>query len=122
MRIRRWTSALAVTVTAAAGVWAGAAPASAACSLGINSISPAAGFVSGGATVTLTGCAFTTSGALSVSFGSNVATSSHVDSDTSMTAVSPANGSAGAVTVTLTGTPSSNSATTSFTYLALPTL
>src|SRR5208283_1873507 len=73
----------------------------------VTGISPAAGPIAGGTTVTVTGTGFT--GATSVKFGSNAATSYVVNSATSITAVSPA-GSAGTVDITVT-TPGGTSAT-----------
>src|SRR5208337_4546930 len=54
----------------------------------VTSISPAAGPLAGGTTVTITGTGFT--GATAVTFGTTAATSYVVNSATSITAVSPA--------------------------------
>jgi prepilin-type processing-associated H-X9-DG protein len=62
----------------------------------VNLISPNSGPISGGTTVAISGVGFTT--ATAVSFGSTPATSFTINSDTSITAVSPA-GAAGAVNV-----------------------
>ncbi|WP_245676079.1 IPT/TIG domain-containing protein [Nocardia niwae] len=64
----------------------------------LNAISPSAGSAAGGTTVTLTGTNLST--ASTVSFGSTAATSFTVDSDTQITAVSPAG--TGTVQVTVT--------------------
>src|SRR5208337_5028734 len=72
----------------------------------VTGVTPAAGPVAGGTTVTVTGTGFT--GATSVKFGTTAATSYTVVSATSITAVSPA-GSAGTVDVTVT-TPGGTSA------------
>jgi hypothetical protein len=74
----------------------------------VTGISPASGPLSGGTTVTITGSNFT--GATGVSFGGTAAASFTVNSDTSITAVSPAANSVGSVDVTVT-TPNGTSAT-----------
>ena len=76
----------------------------------VASISPNAGPTSGGTSVTITGTNFT--GATAIQFGSTVASSFTVNSDTQITAVSPA-GSVDTVDVTVTtagGTSASSSA------------
>jgi hypothetical protein len=81
----------------------------------VSAISPSAGPIAGGTTVTITGTGFT--GATVVDFGTTAATSFTVVSGTSITAKSPAE-SAGTVNVTVT-TASGTSATSSadqFTY------
>jgi hypothetical protein len=87
----------------------------------VVSVSPNTGLTSGGTVVSITGTSLT--GATTVNFGGNAATSFTVNSATSVTATSPA-GSAGVVDVTVT-TPSGTSATSAadqFTYLAPPTV
>jgi len=73
----------------------------------VSGISPNSGPAAGGTNVTITGAGFT--GAIGVSFGSNAASSFTVDSDTQITAISPA-GNSGPVDVTVT-TPTGTSAT-----------
>ena len=85
----------------------------------VSGISPNTGLTTGGTTVTITGSNFTS--ALSVSFGNIAASSFTVNSDTSITAVSPTG--TGVVDVTVT-TPLGTSPTSSndnFTY-TLPTI
>ncbi len=65
----------------------------------VSGINPAAGSLSGGTSVTITGSGFT--GATSVLFGTKSATSFTVVSDTQITATSPAATTAGAVDVTV---------------------
>ncbi|WP_328296185.1 IPT/TIG domain-containing protein [Kineococcus sp. NBC_00420] len=87
----------------------------------ITTISPTAGPVAGGTSVTLTGINFT--GATAVKFGTVAAKSFTVNSATSITAVSAA-GSAATVDITVT-TPagtSTTSAASKFTYAAAPTV
>ncbi len=57
----------------------------------VTSVSPASGPATGGTTVTITGAGFT--GALAVNFGASPAAGFTVNSDTQITAVSPAHGS-----------------------------
>lgn len=90
----------------------------------VTSISPTSGPASGGTSVTITGTGF--NGATKVSFGSTAASNFNVDSDTQITATSPAANLSGAVDVTVT-TPNGTSATNSadqFTYItaAAPTV
>ena len=83
----------------------------------VSGISPNTGLTTGGTTVTITGSNFTS--ALSVSFGNIAASSFTVNSDTSITAVSPTG--TGVVDVTVT-TPLGTSPTSSndnFTYTLL---
>lgn len=110
---------LAFLSLCADGGWASAA--SAAGQPVVTGISPAAGPVGGGTTVTITGSGFTAASA--VSFGSVAAASFTVVSDTQITAGSPA-GSAGAVHVTVVtaaGT-SKTVAADKFTYDRVPSL
>jgi hypothetical protein len=86
----------------------------------VTGISPSSGSTAGGTTVTITGSGFT--GATAVNFGSAAATGATVNTDSSITATSPA-GSAGAVDVTVV-TPSGASTTSSndqFTYATTTT-
>lgn len=87
----------------------------------VTGVSPTAGPVAGGSTVTITGTALT--GATAVKFGSANATSFVVDSATQITAVSPA-ASAGLIDITVTtlGGTSATSASDQFTYVAAPTI
>jgi IPT/TIG domain len=86
----------------------------------VTGTSAAAGPASGGTTVTITGSGFT--GATAVNFGTTPAASFTIDSDTSITAVSPA-APADTVDVTVT-TPGGTSAVIAgdqFTFVAAPT-
>ena len=76
----------------------------------------AGGSDAGGSTVDITGSGFT--GATSVDFGSTPATSFTVNSNTSITAVSPASASDGPVDITVTtnGATSATSSADTFTY------
>jgi cyclophilin family peptidyl-prolyl cis-trans isomerase len=88
----------------------------------VTSVSPTSGPVVGGTQVTITGTGFT--GATAVDFGGQAATSFTVNSDSSISAVSPAGDPGGAVDVTVT-TPRGTSATSAadqFTYDAVPSL
>jgi hypothetical protein len=85
----------------------------------VTGVSPNTGSTAGGTSATITGSAFT--GATGVSFGGVAATSFTVNSDTSISAVSPSQG-AGTVDVTVTtysGT-SATSAADHFTYTPAP--
>lgn len=85
----------------------------------VTAVSPAAGPLAGGTTVTITGTGFT--GATQVRFGNNAATGVTVVSDTEIDAVSPA-GSAGNVNVFVT-TPAGTSGVKTadrFAYQAVP--
>jgi hypothetical protein len=101
-----------------------ATPAGASCTLSVSSISPAIGFTTGGASTTITGCDFTGSGTLSVTFGTNAGTGLSVGDDTHLTVTTPGVTSAGGVTVTvkLVDGGSTSTATTNFTYVAPPTI
>lgn len=83
-----------------------------------TSLNPAAGLTTGGASVVITGSGLT--GATAVTFDGISATSFVVDSDTQLTAVSPAHAS-GAVSV-VTTTPFGASNPLTFTYEAPPTI
>jgi hypothetical protein len=87
----------------------------------VSGMSPNAGPVAGGTSVTLTGSGFT--GATGVWFGSNAATNVQVVSDTEILATSPA-GSAGTVDVTVSGAggTSSTGSADRFTYYPPPTV
>jgi IPT/TIG domain/Viral BACON domain len=84
----------------------------------VSGISPASGPATGGTTVTITGSRFT--GATSVSFGSTAGTIDSLDSDTQITAVSPAGSGTVDVTVTTPGGTSATSSADLFTYPSLP--
>jgi IPT/TIG domain len=71
----------------------------------VDSISPTIGPTAGGTVVTLTGCGFV--GATAVKFGATNATTFTVDSDTQITATSPAH-SAGTVDVSVTNAAGSS--------------
>jgi autotransporter-associated beta strand protein len=85
----------------------------------VTGVSPAAGPSAGGTTVTITGTGFT--GAMLVAFGSLAASSFTVNSDTQITATSPAEpaGTVGVTVVTPSGISRVSSADT-FTYLPAP--
>ncbi len=83
-----------------------------------NTLNPTRGLVAGGLSVTITGDNFT--GATSVTFGGTAAASFTVDSDTQITAVTPAH-AAGAVDV-VTTTPDGSSNALAFTYGVTPAL
>jgi hypothetical protein len=87
----------------------------------ISAISPAAGPIAGGTSVTITGSGFT--GATKVKFGATNAASFVVNTDSSITAVSPSE-TAGSVYVSVT-TAGGTTATTAgalYTFLAIPTV
>jgi len=87
----------------------------------VSGVSPNLGLTGGGTSVIITGAGFT--GATAVDFGAIAATSFTIDSDTQITASSPA-GSSGTVNITVT-TPYGTSPTSSadeFTYGNLPTV
>jgi spore coat protein U-like protein len=88
----------------------------------VTNVSPAFGPVAGGTTVTITGTGF--SGQPIVSFGSNRATSTTVDSSTQITATTPAADKAGSVFVSVATLQGINSPTSGsvFTYVAPPTV
>jgi hypothetical protein len=85
----------------------------------VTGLSPTAGKVTGGTTVTVTGTGFT--GATAVRFGSVTATSFTVVSDTEITAASPAQAaSTHYVWVTTAGGTSASGTADQFTYAPLP--
>lgn len=85
----------------------------------VTSVSPSAGPVSGGSSVTITGTAFT--GATAVTFGATAATSFSVNSDTSITATSPAHAPGTVhVTVTTAGGTSATGTADQFTFAPAP--
>ncbi|WP_460573979.1 IPT/TIG domain-containing protein [Humibacter soli] len=79
----------------------------------IQSLTPVQGPTVGGTSVVITGTGF--AGATGVTFGATAATSFTVDSDTQITAVTPAH-AAGAVDVTVSG-PGGTSGTGTFTFV-----
>lgn len=86
----------------------------------VTGLSPSSGPSGGGASIVITGTGFT--GVTAVKFGSTAATSFHVDSDTQITAISPAG--SGTVDVSVL-TPFGSSATSSadkFTFTVTPPL
>jgi large repetitive protein len=88
----------------------------------VDSLSPSAGPLAGGTSVIITGDGFTA--ATAVKFGVTSASSYTVNSDTQITATSPA-GSAGTVSVSVTtagGTSATGGAGDDYTYTAAPTV
>ncbi len=87
----------------------------------VTGVAPNAGVAAGGTSVTVSGTGFTA--ATGVSFGGAAATSLAVNSDTSITAVSPAAG-AGTVDVTVTsaGGTSAAGASDQFTFIPVPSV
>jgi hypothetical protein len=84
----------------------------------ISAIAPASGAASGGTSVTIIGSGFTSP--VQVSFGGAAAVSVTFNSTSSITAVSPG-GAAGPVDVKVSN-PDGTSATTTFTYVAAPSI
>jgi uncharacterized membrane protein len=84
----------------------------------VSSISPTSGPATGGTTVTITGSRFT--GATSVSFGSTAGTIVSVDSDSQITAISPAGNGNVDVTVTTPSGASNINGNDQFTYIPRP--
>ncbi len=85
----------------------------------VTAVSPASGPIAGGTSVTITGTGFLTTTA--VKFGSTAASSYTVNSDTSITATTPAQ-SAGVVNVVVTNSTGSGTLTNGFTYDTTPTV
>ena len=85
----------------------------------VTAISPASGPISGGTTVTITGTGFATAGA--VKFGATVAAYT-INSNTQITATSPAGTGTIDVTVTTSGGTSATTAGDQFTYVGAPTV
>ncbi|MEU7093026.1 IPT/TIG domain-containing protein [Kitasatospora aureofaciens] len=83
----------------------------------VTALAPDHGPLAGGTTVTITGHGLT--GTTAVSFGTTPATRFTVDSDTQITATTPAGSAAGKVGVTLTA-PAGTSSTGQYTYDAPP--
>ncbi|MEU7769309.1 IPT/TIG domain-containing protein [Nocardia sp. NPDC049190] len=108
------TGSVQVTMTTAGGV-SNSVPYSYIAVPVLTSLSPTAGPVAGGTTVTLTGVGLAATTA--VSFGSAAATSFTVASDTHVTAVAP--GGSGSVQVTVT-TAGGTSNGVPYTYVAVP--
>jgi len=86
----------------------------------VSSIGPASGPAGGGTTVTITGSGFT--GATGVSFGATAATIVSVDSNSQITAISPAGSGTVHVTVTTPGGTSATSGADQFTYPTPPSV
>ncbi len=82
-------------------------------SASISSFSPTSGSINGGTSVTISGSGFL--GATAVNFGSNPAASFVVNSNNSISAITPAN-SAGSVSITVTTPYGTKSSGMSFTY------
>ena len=86
----------------------------------VTSVSPSAGPLAGGTSVTVTGANFT--GATAVKFGGSTAMTFKVNSSSSITATSPAGSGTVDVTVATPGGTSSTSAADQFSYIAAPTV
>ena len=80
----------------------------------VTGLTPNRGASGGGTSVTIAGCNFTS--ATGVSFGTNAATSFHINSDTSITAVSPPGKGIVDVVVTGPGGHSASNTASQFTY------
>lgn len=106
-----WSLAGAASWTAAAAAFSPVAPVSA--SPTIATVSPSAGSVTGGTSVTITGTNFTATA--TVTLGATTATSVTVNGPTSITAITPPHAS-GTVTVTVTTTTGTASAPQAFSY------
>ena len=124
MRMRALLSVAAMITVGVAVQTVDLSTATAACAFSVSSIAPAAAFTSGGVPTIITGCGFSGAGTLSVTFGSAAPIVVAPASDTSLSVVAPAN-SPGTVTVTVRlhpASPPDSVASTSFTYVAIPTL
>jgi formylglycine-generating enzyme required for sulfatase activity len=89
----------------------------------ISSVSPSAGPLGGGTTITITGSNFYNgSSNATVSIGGVAATSIQVVSATTITAVTPSSSTAGLKTLTVTTPSGSVNASSGFTYYAVPTV
>ncbi|MGO9880317.1 MAG: IPT/TIG domain-containing protein [Acidimicrobiales bacterium] len=86
----------------------------------VTSVSPSAGPLAGGTSVTVTGANFT--GATAVDFGSGNAATFTVNNPSSITATSPSGSGTVNVTVTTPGGTSATSAADQFSYVAAPTV
>jgi hypothetical protein len=86
----------------------------------VTGISPTSGPESGGANVIITGSGFTGATGVSVSFGGTAASHFNVDSDTQITATSPAGTGTVDVTVTVGSVTSATSSADQFAYLLAP--
>ncbi|KAB8066534.1 IPT/TIG domain-containing protein [Janthinobacterium violaceinigrum] len=84
----------------------------------VTSLSPTAGPIAGGSTVTVSGTNF--SGATAVTFGGTAAIGFTVNSATQITATAPAGSGTVDVRVTTVGGTSATSAADQFTYVAVP--
>ncbi|WP_432992225.1 IPT/TIG domain-containing protein [Dactylosporangium sp. CA-233914] len=84
----------------------------------VTSLSPTSGLTAGGTSVTITGTGFT--GTTAVDFGTDPAASFTVDSDTSITAITPAE-AAGAVDVQVTTPGGTATAVGAYTYMPAAT-
>ena len=88
----------------------------------VTSISPKGGVLTGATSVVITGTNFFgVSGASAVKFGSNNATSFVVNSSTQITAVAPA-GTAGVVSILVTGADGTGTLGLAYTYAAISTI
>ncbi len=85
----------------------------------LSNVSPVAGPELGGATVTVTGANL--AGATNVTFGGNAATSFAIDSDTQITATTPA-GTVGAADVEVVTAGGTATAAGAYTYVAAPAI
>ena len=90
-RARSLAGALALLVVAVGLLGSSSSAAPLCTGFGIDTISPAAGFVTGGTSVTISGCGFSGAGTLTVKFGSAspITVSPHTN-DASLTVTSPA--------------------------------
>ena len=90
--------------------------------MAVTAVSPVAGALAGGTSVTITGTGFT--GATAVQFGGVAAETFDVVSSTEITATTPAAESTGAVNVTVTGPGGTTPTSTAdqFTYEGVPTV